>query len=236
MSDATTRARGGLRVAFRNDRFVAVDKPAGWLSVPSRMGASDERPCAGRALEADLAARTWPVHRLDEDVSGLLLFALDAEAHAEGNRWFERRLVTKTYEALTEMPAGARPEPGPHVWESRLLRGKRRAYESPHGKPATTRARLVGDAVAQGQAALAWSLEPVTGRPHQLRVELARRIAPVVGDTLYGARAPLPGGAIALRCVALAFQPAAGAASFGLPAELRVEPLERWLAELQADG
>ena len=77
-----------LEIVFQNQHFCCVNKPAAWLSVYSRMGAMDPRPVVGKALEAQLACRVWPCHRLDEDVSGLLLFALNEKAHKAANHWF----------------------------------------------------------------------------------------------------------------------------------------------------
>ena len=213
------------RVVYEDRRVVVIDKPAGWLSVPSRLGEDDERPCAGRRLEAQLGVRLWPVHRLDLEVSGLLAFAKDAEAHRLLSQAFEDRTVHKTYIGRSE---GRPPEDAPLgrevLWESTLLRGKKRAYVHPAGKPAQTLVTLLaveptgGDGGAGGSV-LRWRLRPLTGRAHQLRVELARRGCPLCGDTLYGARAALPGGGIALRAVALALGPVA--ARLGLPQELR---------------
>jgi 23S rRNA-/tRNA-specific pseudouridylate synthase len=216
----------GMQVVFENEAFVAVDKPAGWLSVPGRAGAADPRPVLGRRLEAHLGTRIWPIHRLDEEVSGLVLFARNAEAHAAASRWFEQHVVAKTYEAFTEMPAGERPEPRMHVFLSRLLRGKKRAYEGPHGKPSETRA-TPGEIVTRkdGTRVLPWTLQPITGRPHQLRYELSHRGFPVLGDTLYGARTPFRENEIALRCVKLDFLPAADVTAFALPRTLSVTGL-----------
>lgn len=227
-----------MELVFDNEHFVAADKPAGWLSVPSRLGERDARSCLGRELEKSLGARLWPVHRLDEEASGIILFARDAPSHAEASRWFEHRLVTKTYEALTGIPASGLPAgPRERIWQSRLLRGKRRAYESSHGKPATTRAVLLGEVDANGSPALAWTLEPITGRSHQLRYELALHVAPILGDVLYGAASRLPGAgagdsdgdAIALRCVRLEFDDESGANRLGLPAHLQARSLADWL-------
>ena len=183
---------------FDNPHFVAIDKPAGMLTVPSRLGVDDPRPCAGRELERELGLRLWPVHRLDLEVSGLVLFAKDPEAHRAASAWFEGRDVHKRYQALTERGAGA-PPAGEVTWRSRLLRGKKRAYESPHGKSAETRARCLG---RQGDW-LSWELEPLTGRPHQLRVHLAAHGFVIAGDELYGATHPFAGGGIGLRAVSL---------------------------------
>lgn len=212
---------------FANEHFVAVDKPADWLSVPSRLGEREQRPCLGTTLEAELGVRLWPVHRLDAEVTGLILFAKNAAAHRQASGWFEQRTVDKSYEAWTE---GAPPAAtGEALWRSCLLRGKKRAYESPHGKPAETLARCLGQVPgADGQAALRWELKPLTGRAHQLRFELARHGHPILGDALYGATRPFRHGAghgIALRCVRLDFARCQGAAALGLPAELTVPPL-----------
>ncbi len=214
---------------FESDVFIAVDKPAGWLSVPSRWGERDARPCLGRRLEADLGSRLFPVHRLDEEVSGIILFARTAPAHAAASGWFEARQVGKHYEAWTESPAGAVPAPFAATWRARLLRGKKRAYESPHGKDSETVARMVGPARGLAPPALAWELDPVTGRSHQLRFDLARHGYPILGDALYGASRPFLPAAIALRCVRLRFLDAA-AARLGLPEALEAPGLEEWAA------
>lgn len=216
-------------ILFDNHDFLAADKPEGWLSVPSRQGVSDPRPCLGRWLEAKLGLRLWPVHRLDEDVSGLVLYAKGPAAHKAANAWFEGRTVGKTYEALTCGPAPAGAHPGQElIWESKLLRGKKRAYESPAGKPAKTRAIWEGP---RGPLQ-AWSLEPLTGRPHQLRFDLARHGHPILGDTLYGAPPGIDlaahgvrGDGIALRSRELRFGRCLDYTKFGLPEKLQASPL-----------
>jgi tRNA pseudouridine32 synthase/23S rRNA pseudouridine746 synthase len=208
-----------LRILVEDDALVAIDKPPGALSVPSRTGRDDSRPCALYALSSRYGGRqVFPVHRLDEDVSGILVFARTPAAQRELSALFEARTARKRYEALVEDRAdpgpGARAfEAGEVEWESRLLRGKKRAYESPHGKLATTRARcegavspsILGPAAAglDGARLLRFALEPLTGRSHQLRVHLASHGLPIVGDALYGARAAFPPGGIALRAVRL---------------------------------
>jgi tRNA pseudouridine32 synthase/23S rRNA pseudouridine746 synthase len=204
-----------------------VDKPAGWLSVPARLAGEDARPVLGRRLEEALGCRLWPVHRLDAEVTGIILYAKDAEAHREAGRWFEAREVDKAYEALTEgtVPVSSAASGAPEIWRSQLLRGKKRAYESPHGKAAETAARPLGMVEAEGGPALQWALTPRTGRPHQLRFELAKHGFPILGDALYGASRPWPKGGIALRCVRLGFAACRGAAALGLPDTLAVAGL-----------
>lgn len=207
-------------ILFENEHFLAADKPAGWLSVPSRMGAEDARPCLGRVLErgapesgGSAFGRLWPVHRLDIEVTGLVLFARNADAHRAASGWFESRQVAKLYRALSEgTPDPAWREGAEMVWESLLVRGKKRTFEAPHGKPSRTRAVWKG---RTGEF-MTWELEPLTGRSHQLRVELAKRKCPIVGDMLYGAAPRSEGEGIALRSVLLDFTKCPGAERLGL--------------------
>ncbi len=213
-----------LTVVHAGDAFVAVDKPAGWLSVPGRLGTEDPRPVLGRVLEAQRAQRVWPVHRLDVEVSGLIVFALSAEAHKAASLWFEGRSVRKLYQALTE--GEAPPTLGPELWTSNLVRGKKRSFDAPHGKRAETRAQCLGAKQDRaGRAGVGWELEPLTGRSHQLRFELARHGHPILGDVLYGAKESWDEGAIALRAVRLNLEGCAGREEFGLPAVLEVPGL-----------
>ena len=215
--------------------MVAVDKPAGSLTVPSRLGAADPRPCLGRELEAALGQRLWPIHRLDLEVSGLVLFARNADAHRIASGAFENRCVDKAYEALCEGADQIDELPAEFDWRSRLVRGKRRSFEAAHGSPAHTRARalarvkaapfLESDGDAPGEL-LHFRLEPETGRPHQLRVHLARAGFPVAGDALYGARTRLRDPkSIALRSVSLHFSAEVDRTALGLPDTLTVPGL-----------
>ena len=212
---------GPVITIFANEHFVVADKPAGALTVPGRTGASDPRPCIGRELETALGIRLWPIHRLDCEVSGLVVFAKNADAHRAANTWFAGREVRKIYQALTARGEGVTPSSQPMEWRCRLLRGKKRAYESPHGKEAVTRAVCLGERAA----GLGWRLEPLTGRSHQLRVQLAAHGFPIVGDVLYGSSIPyaLPG--IALRAVELDLHACGDREKWAVPAELRVEGL-----------
>lgn len=216
-----------LPVLFENNHFIAVDKPAGWLSIPGREGGAGAAPSVQAELSGKLGGKAWPIHRLDREVSGLILFAKDAQAHREANLWFERRQVHKFYEAWTEgkVPAGEGAGRA-HDWRSTLLRGKRRTFESPHGKPAQTRARWQGTARWKGETVLRWRVEPLTGRPHQIRFELSRHGFPVLGDALYGAKAPFLPQAIALRAVRLDFSECPSAVDLGLPREIEARGLE----------
>lgn len=213
---AEARGPGPLPIVWQGPRAVVVDKPAGWLSVPSRLGEDDARPCVGTTLEEQLGTRLFPVHRLDLEVSGLLLFAKDADAHRRLCQGFEAHTIEKTYRAIGEGPPPAELLGGVEVsWTTTLLRGKRRAYVHPAGKPSRTDVRLLG--TRDGRPV--FELKPRTGRAHQLRVELARHGCPIRGDVLYGAR-PQDEAAIALRALVLDFSAFGDAARLGIPSRI----------------
>jgi tRNA pseudouridine32 synthase/23S rRNA pseudouridine746 synthase len=225
-----------IDIVFENEHFVVVDKEPLVLTTPSREGPADERPCLGTALQTQVGRQIFPVHRLDFEVSGLVLFAKTAEAHAVANGWFEHKQVTKIYRARTgpqsfehippQIPnprAPLAPQPQEKfLWTSRLLRGKKRAYEHATGKPCETEAIFLG---AEG-GELLWELHPLTGRPHQLRYELSHHGFPILGDVLYGSKKDFAPRGIALRAVKIDFRRAPQAGRFFLPDILEVPARE----------
>jgi len=112
-----------------------VDKAAMVLSVPGRMGEEDDRPVLGRILEKDLGMTLYPVHRLDFEVQGLIMYAKTPAAHRAGNGWFENKIVSKKYSALTLAPTADHPQEfqtGVALeWKCRLLRGKKTRLRIP---------------------------------------------------------------------------------------------------------
>lgn len=209
-----------LEIIFQNQHFCAVYKPAGTLSVPSRQGAADLRPVVGRDLEKQLSRQIWPCHRLDEDVSGLILFALDAKAHKAANLWFEKHDVLKTYAALAPLVGAIPPVNDVQNWQCRLMRGKKRAYEAGFGKESRTKAWRVGTSIYNSKEVALWHLQPLTGRSHQLRYEMSRHGWPILGDALYGSDQAFQEPGIALRAITLDFSGALNRDEFQLPERL----------------
>lgn len=177
---------------------VLVDKPAQWLTIPGR-DPKDKRPVLSEWLSKNLLKKVYPIHRLDAEVSGLILFGLSPDFHKEANLLFENRRIHKTYQAFTGTSQPPLTEQNPVEWRSLLLRGKKRTYESPHGKESLTRAWIERSTPYFTE----WRLQPITGRSHQLRYELAHRKLPILGDTLYGSTSLWPQGGIALRAIQL---------------------------------
>jgi tRNA pseudouridine32 synthase/23S rRNA pseudouridine746 synthase len=170
-------------VLFADADLVVVDKPAGIPSVPARTRA--DPPCVA-ALLRDEYGRVEAVHRLDRDTSGLLVLSRTHAARVVLGRAFEGRAVRKRYEAVVEgavaATAGEIHLPlAPDPW-----RPPRHRIDPIQGRIAITRWRLLARTEVANRPRSWLELEPVTGRSHQLRVQLAWLGTPIVGDPLYG--------------------------------------------------
>jgi len=207
-----------MKIVFQNQYFIALDKAPGQLAVPAR-SSEDPRPVLGLLLEQHLGKSIFPVHRLDAEVSGLILYALDKDSHREANRVFEERRVQKTYQAFSK--GGDFAEAASGTWKAQILRGKKRAFESPVGKSAITDYEIK----KKYGSIYEWRLRPKTGRSHQLRWELYRHESPIIGDDLYGSNETWSFGGIALRSLSLKFEEEF-TNRWALPEHLLVEP---WL-------
>jgi len=179
-------------ILFENEHVLAVNKPAGLLTIPDRY--NRDLPHLVGLLEASCSQRQgapvklWKVHRLDKETSGIVLFAKTAEAHRELNRQFERRLVTKRYLALVEgIPRRAESLIRLRLGPDPRNPGRTVVTRRPGSKHAETRLKILE---RLGPYALL-ELEPVTGRTHQLRVHLKAIGFPLAIDAVYGRRSAL---------------------------------------------
>ncbi|MFZ2989766.1 RluA family pseudouridine synthase [Ideonella sp.] len=172
-----------LTVLYADDHLVAVDRPAGLLSVPG-LG-PDKADCAVARVQA-LYPDALTVHRLDMSTSGVLVFGRGVTAQRALSMAFEQRQVDKRYEALVwGWPAQAEGEiklPLIADWPNRPLQ-KVCLHQ---GKPSITQWQRL--AAVPGGARLA--LTPLTGRTHQLRVHLQAIGHPILGDALYATAWP----------------------------------------------
>lgn len=191
------------RVVHADAALLVVDKPAGLLAVPGRGAAGQHNLLATLRADFDDA---MVVHRLDMATSGLMLFARGADAQRALSRAFAERRVHKRYEAVAEgCLAGDEGEidaPLGADWPQR----PRQRIDAERGRPSLTRWRVV----ARDADSTRLTLEPVTGRSHQLRVHLQSIGHPIRGDALY-APAPLRAERLLLHATQLAFvHPASG--------------------------
>lgn len=174
-------------VLFEDEDILVVNKPAGLVVHPSA-GHFDGHTLV-EILLPKLAEGAWfddvrpgLVHRLDRDTSGVLVVAKTPAAQARISNQFARRQVKKTYRALVH----GRVPAAEGSLESRLGRhpGKRQRYAvTGGGRWALTKFKTIE---LFEERATYLELKPLTGRTHQLRVQLAEYGHPIVGDHVYG--------------------------------------------------
>jgi 23S rRNA pseudouridine1911/1915/1917 synthase len=206
------------------DDYLALNKAPGESVESSPPDGVVDLP---QALRRELGDALPPVapHRLDVPVSGCVLFARNPRTLAFlGGCFRDPGGVEKIYWGITEPPretknSGLPGPPGPvpaerPAWTELVHwlaagRGNRsRAYdeEGPGRKKSVLRYRVLG----RGDRYLFLEIRLITGRRHQIRVQLSRIGLPVKGDLKYGARRSERGGGIRLHCRSLAFPSPAG--------------------------
>ena len=170
-----------LRILYRDEHLVAVDKPAGMAVHRSRQHPDTE--VLLQRLRDQLGRRVWPVHRLDPPTSGLVLFALDPETAQVLGRQFRDREVEKRYLAVVR----GWPEASGVIDYSlrRAGRSERQEALTEYRVLDTTELPIPMAPHPTARYALV-ELKPVTGRQHQLRRHMKHISHPIIGDTTYG--------------------------------------------------
>ncbi|WP_375513111.1 pseudouridine synthase [uncultured Nostoc sp.] len=174
-----------IPIIYEDEWLIAVNKPAGLLSVPGRYRDRQDSVLSRlRHLLPDGMALA-SVHRLDQETSGILLLARDRQTHRQISQQFQQRQVHKVYEAILsgamtvergkiELPLWGDPENRPE-----------QKVDWQHGKPSLTHFQVM----AREQNYTRVEFTPLTGRTHQLRVHAAdaRGLGvTILGDRLYG--------------------------------------------------
>lgn len=181
--------QNGPDVVYEDDQLLVCVKPRGILSCADASG----KP----SMNDLLSPRTvFPVHRLDKEVPGLMVFAKTKEAAAflsgPGH-------LAKEYEALCE---GSLPEEGEMTDLLYHDRRKNKTYVVKRKRNGVREARLSYHVLERSETGTRVRVRLFTGRTHQIRVQFASRSCPLVGDRRYGAAS---GGPIGLVSVHLAF-------------------------------
>ncbi|NDD91126.1 RNA pseudouridine synthase [bacterium] len=205
------------RLINQTPQWWVVDKPAHWLSVPGR----SEKPVVLEWLRQK-HGEAWVVHRLDEETSGVMLFARSEAAHRLACQWFTEHSVRKVYEFL------AQGSPRLPVFK---------VNQAIEGKPSSTQVEVQERFALSAGAApecFVGRARPLTGRRHQIRIHLSGSGFPICGDRKYGGAFSLAPGVEVAR-VAL------HASSLGLPSGEAFESpwpadFSQWVSQFRAVG
>ncbi|MCB1856618.1 MAG: 23S rRNA pseudouridine(1911/1915/1917) synthase RluD [Halieaceae bacterium] len=189
-----------LDILYEDDSIIVLDKPAGLVVHPAAGHADGTLVNAllDHAPELACVPRGGIVHRLDRDTSGIMVVARTLTAHHDLVAQLQARTVSREYCAVcigamtgggtVDAPMGRHPR-----------QRKKMAVLAAGGKPAITHYRVATR--FRHHTRIVVNLE--TGRTHQIRVHMAYRRFPLVGDPVYGGRPRIPPGASAELIAAL---------------------------------
>ncbi|MCB0104151.1 MAG: RluA family pseudouridine synthase [Anaerolineales bacterium] len=169
-----------MQILHQDSSVLVINKSAD-LSVLAE-GWDKSAPYLVKMLEEQFG-KVWVIHRIDKGTSGVIVFALTAEAHRSLSIQFEKYEVEKKYHALLN---------GLPTWEEKVTKfplrvnvghRHRTVVDDRSGVKAETRFRLL----ERYQASALVEASPMTGRTHQIRVHAYALGHPLLGDILYSA-------------------------------------------------
>jgi 23S rRNA pseudouridine1911/1915/1917 synthase len=193
-----------MNILYEDNHLIAVYKPAGMLTQPDTLG--------GRSLMIEVKKYLKEkyrkpgqvflglVQRLDRPVAGIVLFAKTSKAASRLAEQFRERRVEKIYHAVV---IGCPAKETGNI-KSRLKKefSRRKTEVSDEGKEAELDYRVI----KKGEKYSLLEIRPKTGRPHQIRSQLASIGLPILGDVKYGAPFPLDDRSIALAATGIVFE------------------------------
>lgn len=194
-----------MDILYEDNHLLAVVKPAGVLSQGDKTGDLDIL-----TLGKEYIKHTYNkpgnvylglVHRLDRPVSGVMVFARTSKAAARLVNVFKKRQVEKKYVAIIEGRCT-----GSGACDDWLVKEKGHVRVVGASHPKAKRAQLTWRCLATTSSYSLLDVDLHTGRPHQVRVQLANLGFPILGDLRYGAREEFDGRNLALHAYRLAFE------------------------------
>lgn len=180
---------------YEDDWLIVVDKSAGVPTQPDKSGTTSLLESLG-----DVKL----IHRLDQRVSGLIIFAKTDEVAAKLSAGFQKRVVEKKYRAVVS----SKPSLDSAILTHWLLKDTRKNMAKAHDKEVKNaqKAQLSYKLISSTQRYHLLEIELMTGRFHQIRCQLSAIGCPIVGDLKYGFKRSSPDGSIFLQSYHLAFE------------------------------
>jgi 23S rRNA pseudouridine1911/1915/1917 synthase len=197
----------GLTVIYEDNHIIAINKPAGALVHGDETG---DKTLADAVKQYIKIRYNKPgdvflgvIHRLDRPVSGVVIFARTSKALVRMNKMMQEKAISKKYIAIVSARPDELSGTLTHHISKDEVKNTVRAYASK--KPGTKEAVLNYLLKGELDGKILLEVEPLTGRPHQIRAQLSKINCPIVGDLKYGATYPLQDKSIALHCIQMSF-------------------------------
>ncbi len=183
--------------------LLVVNKPPGLLAQANHTGDPDVLTLARNQVDRarDDGGRSRLVHRLDRPASGVMVLARSSKSARALSRQFRERTLDKRYLTLVEGHVA-----GIGQCVDYLRKDGRHVHVVSADDPKGKRAELRWQSVAQSRGLSLLQIQLQTGRPHQIRVQLAERGYAICGDLRYGAERELDGQNLALHSFYLALE------------------------------
>lgn len=196
-----------LEVLYEDNHLIAVNKPAGLVVQDNEHGQASLEHHVKSYIKIKYnkpgAVFLGCIHRLDTNVTGIVLFARTSKALTRMNDQFKNRLIQKTYAALIRR----KPQPMAGTLEHWLKKdpkqNKTKLYHEQ--QDGSKKAILHYEFINTANHCFLLKVRPITGRPHQIRVQLARTFTGIVGDVKYGQTKPTSDKSIYLHALGLSF-------------------------------
>jgi 23S rRNA pseudouridine1911/1915/1917 synthase len=176
-----------IEILYEDNHLLAVNKPAGMLSQEDHTGNPDLLNLCKEYIkrEHNKPGKVFLglLHRLDRPVSGVMLFAKTSKAASRISEQIRRRKVKKKYLAVVE---GSPPPNGflNHYLKKDSANNRVRTVQA--GTPGSKEAQLIFQKLGQQNGLALLEIDLITGRPHQIRVQLSAEGYPIWGDHKYG--------------------------------------------------
>ncbi len=165
-------------VLHEDSDLLVADKPHFLPVTP--VGPHVHETLLGRLIRRTGNHDLAPLHRIDRETAGLVLFSTNPRSRARYQALFRERRIHKSYEALAPALPGVA---FPCVHKSRIVAGEPFFRMQEIEGPANSETRI--EVIARGDGYWRYALTPITGRKHQLRLHMAALGAPIANDGVY---------------------------------------------------
>ena len=223
-----------MEIVYEDNHLIIVNKACGEIVQGDRTG---DEPLVETLKQWIKEKYQKPgnvfcgvIHRIDRPTSGLVVFARTSKGLSRMNELFRKGEVHKTYWAIVQNRPPKQTDTLTHWLVAHEKGNRTEVFDAP--KEGAQKAVLKYRVIAEGERYHLLEVELLTGRKHQIRVQLSHIGCPIKGDLKYGARRSNPGGGISLQSHRICFQHPVSKLEIDITAPTPPQPL--WQALVAA--